>query len=199
MLQNGKLHDCVISPMYSIHACDSWCDSDITSCQPPAEVWPQIIYAKFYEAKNYHINLKSGVNFQVALRQNHAERNCILPDNLHHFLLRVSCMTAGCAPPVAIPHCHQSQVPTLQFDRLLYQVQYLKKPLEVFYSSLQSCITHNEHTACCTLKVYKLNMPMGSDLQQLSDKIKPLHLLPDKCDFLHDTSCDSKFQISQRF
>jgi len=31
-----------------------------------------------------------------------------------------------------------------------------KKAL-MFSSSLQSCITHNEHNAYCTLKVYKLN------------------------------------------
>jgi len=39
---------------------------------------------------------------------------------------------------------------------------------------------------------------MGSDQQQLSDKIKSLYLLPDKCYLLHDTSCEPKFQISHR-
>jgi len=44
-------------------------DSDIR------QVWPQIVYAKLNLTKNYCINSKSGVNFKVALKQNHINRN----------------------------------------------------------------------------------------------------------------------------
>jgi hypothetical protein len=40
-------------------------------------VQPWIVYAKSHWAENYCSNSKSGVNFQVELKQNCAERNYI--------------------------------------------------------------------------------------------------------------------------
>jgi hypothetical protein len=47
---------------------------------------PHIIYAKQHYTKHYRVNSKSGVNFQVMLKQNRAKRNHIKEMRLYCIL-----------------------------------------------------------------------------------------------------------------
>jgi hypothetical protein len=40
-------------------------------------MWPWIVYNKSRETENYRLFLKSGVDFQIALKQNCTTRNCV--------------------------------------------------------------------------------------------------------------------------